>query len=101
MLKCTLKNKSLKSQFNLETGFNQFFYIFLELENGAEFVPLDMLLQQSDFVIVTCSLTPETENLFKLEKFKKMKKSAIFVNTSRGGKGLFINRALEIKGRHH
>ena len=47
MLKCTLKNKSLKSQFNLETGFNQFFYIFLELENGAEFVPLDMLLQQS------------------------------------------------------
>lgn len=56
-----------------------------DIEDGAEHVPLDKLLSQSDFVIVTCSLTPETANLFNTETFGMMKKSAIFINTSRGG----------------
>nr|XP_002732924.2 PREDICTED: glyoxylate reductase/hydroxypyruvate reductase-like [Saccoglossus kowalevskii] len=51
----------------------------------AEFVSLDDLLLQSDFVIACCSLTPETTDLFKTETFEKMKSSAIFINTSRGG----------------
>jgi lactate dehydrogenase-like 2-hydroxyacid dehydrogenase len=56
-----------------------------EIENGAEFVDLNELLSKSDFVIVNCSLTPETQNLFDIEKFRKMKKTAMFINTSRGG----------------
>lgn len=51
----------------------------------AKFVPLDILLKSSDFVIVTCSLTPDTQNLFNEHKFSLMKPTAIFINTSRGG----------------
>ncbi len=60
--------------------------LFPEIENGAEFVELEDLLSRSDFVIVTCSLTPKTQNLFDRNKFKLMKNSAVFINTSRGGK---------------
>lgn len=52
---------------------------------GACFVDLDTFLKESDFVIVTCALTPETRGVFTADKFALMKKSAIFVNTSRGG----------------
>lgn len=55
------------------------------VETGAERVPFDELLQKSDFVIVTCALTPDTKDLFDDKAFKKMKSNAIFVNTSRGG----------------
>lgn len=54
-------------------------------EIGAERVDLDTLLIQSDFVIVCCALTPETSLLFNETNFAKMKSTAIFVNTSRGG----------------
>ena len=57
-----------------------------EIENGAEFVDLNDLLSKSDFVIVNCSLSPETQNLFDIDKFRRMKKTAMFINTSRGGK---------------
>ncbi|XP_046405988.1 glyoxylate reductase/hydroxypyruvate reductase-like isoform X5 [Ischnura elegans] len=53
-------------------------------EVNAEYVTLDQLLMQSDFVIVTCALTKETNKMFGSEAFKKMKRTAIFVNTSRG-----------------
>ena len=52
---------------------------------GAIFVTFDELLQQSDFVIATCPLNSETAGLFNKDTFKKMKKTAIFINTSRGG----------------
>ncbi|CAH1396754.1 unnamed protein product [Nezara viridula] len=51
---------------------------------GAEFIDFDSLLQQSDFVIVTCPLTSETEGIFTAEKFSLMKRSAIFINSARG-----------------
>lgn len=54
-------------------------------EIGADKVDFNELLTESDFIVVTCALTPETKNLFNQEAFKKMKKSAVFVNTSRGG----------------
>lgn len=54
-------------------------------EIGAERVTFDELLAQSDFVSVSCALTPETKEIFNESAFKKMKPSAIFVNTSRGG----------------
>jgi len=52
---------------------------------AVDFVPFEELLQQSDFVIVTCSYYPELKHLFNKEAFEKMKKSAVFINTSRGG----------------
>lgn len=54
-------------------------------EIGAEKVDFHQLLEQSDFVIVTVSLTADTANLFNEAAFKKMKSTAVFINTSRGG----------------
>lgn len=53
-------------------------------EFNGEKVEFDKLLQESDFVIVTTALTPETREMFNKQAFEKMKKSAIFVNGSRG-----------------
>ncbi|XP_056143120.1 glyoxylate reductase/hydroxypyruvate reductase isoform X1 [Lampris incognitus] len=54
-------------------------------EVGGEFTPLDTLVSESDFIVVSCSLTPETQGLCDKAFFSKMKKTAIFINTSRGG----------------
>lgn len=51
---------------------------------GGERVEFDTLLQESDFVIATTALTPETKLMFNQSAFGKMKQSAIFVNVSRG-----------------
>ncbi|CAG9862612.1 unnamed protein product [Phyllotreta striolata] len=54
-------------------------------EIGAERVTFDELLARSDFVSVSAALTPETTRMFDRAAFGKMKKTAVFVNTSRGG----------------
>lgn len=54
-------------------------------ELGAEYVSFDDLLARSDFVLACCALTDQTRNMFNASAFQKMKKSAVFVNTSRGG----------------
>ncbi|KAM8961111.1 glyoxylate reductase/hydroxypyruvate reductase-like isoform 1-T1 [Pelodytes ibericus] len=51
---------------------------------SAEFVSLDELANQSDFITVCCALTPETLGICNKHLFSKMKKSAVFINTSRG-----------------
>ncbi|WP_418627276.1 D-2-hydroxyacid dehydrogenase [Anaerosinus sp.] len=45
---------------------------------------LDIVLSASDFVVVTLPLTDKTRNLFVLDKFKSMKKTAYFINVARG-----------------
>lgn len=52
---------------------------------GAKRVDFDALLTQSDFIIITCSLVPETKEIFNEEAFNKMKNTAVLINTSRGG----------------
>ena len=47
-------------------------------------VELDALLAQSDFVICLVIANEETENLMNAASFAKMKKSAYFLNLSRG-----------------
>jgi lactate dehydrogenase-like 2-hydroxyacid dehydrogenase len=51
---------------------------------GAEQVELDQLFAESDFVTLHCQLTPETHHLMNAAAFRKMKSTAILVNTSRG-----------------
>ncbi len=51
---------------------------------GIEFVPLDALLAESDFVSLHAALTPETRGLMGEAQFRKMKRSAYLVNTARG-----------------
>lgn len=55
------------------------------IRNGVEKVDLDTLLAESDVVSVHCINNAETMNLMNAERFAKMKPTAIFVNTSRGG----------------
>uniref|UniRef100_A0A3Q2QH66 Glyoxylate reductase/hydroxypyruvate reductase n=1 Tax=Fundulus heteroclitus TaxID=8078 RepID=A0A3Q2QH66_FUNHE len=52
---------------------------------NAEYVSLDELAKQSDFLSVCCALTPETKEVCNKDLFKKMKNTSIFINTSRGG----------------
>ncbi len=51
---------------------------------NVEKVELDDLLGRSDYVSVHAPLTPETENMFNMEAFKKMKNTAYLINTARG-----------------
>ena len=51
---------------------------------GATFVSLDDLLEQSDFLIVSAPLNNKTRGFFNDSIFEKMKKTAVFVNVSRG-----------------
>jgi glyoxylate reductase len=55
-----------------------------EAELDARQVDLDTLLRQSDFVSVHTDLNPQTRGLFNLAQFRKMKPTAVFVNTARG-----------------
>ena len=45
---------------------------------------LDDLVGRSDFVIVTCPLTPETHHLFDERRIRSMKKTAWLINVGRG-----------------
>ena len=51
---------------------------------GVEAVDFDYLLQESDFVSVLCSMTPENRHMLGAEQFKKMKPTAYLINTARG-----------------
>jgi glyoxylate reductase len=51
---------------------------------NAKYRDLDELLAESDFVSIHVALTPETRHLFGKEQFRKMKPTAVLVNTSRG-----------------
>jgi glyoxylate reductase len=53
-------------------------------ELGAKHVDLDTLLAESDYVSLHADLNPTTKGLFSEEQFQKMKRTAVFVNTSRG-----------------
>lgn len=50
-----------------------------------ERVSLDELLAQSDVISIHCPLTEATRDLIDRAAFKKMKSSAILINTARGG----------------
>jgi D-3-phosphoglycerate dehydrogenase len=51
----------------------------------GRYVDLDTLLRKSDFITLHSPLTDETRNMISETQFKMMKKSAIIVNTARGG----------------
>ncbi len=53
-------------------------------ERGAEKVDFDLLLKESDYLSINAPLTPETRHMFGLEAFRKMKSTAVLINTARG-----------------
>ena len=52
---------------------------------GVEFTDPNDLIEKSDIISLHCPLTESSKNFIGLNEFKKMKKSAILINTARGG----------------
>lgn len=53
-------------------------------DSKAQFVSLETLLQESDFVTIHCPLNPETKDLINQDRLQLMKSSAFIINTARG-----------------
>ena len=53
--------------------------------DGVTFTPHEEVLGQADVLSLHCPLTPETRNLIDLAALRKMKRSALLINTARGG----------------
>ncbi len=83
----------------------------LVAEVRPRMLPLDELLSAADVVCCHVPLTPETRGLMNLERFRSMKRSAIFVNVARGEivneadlvkalqEGLIAGAALDVRER--
>jgi glycerate dehydrogenase len=52
---------------------------------GVEFTPFDEVLARSDVISLHLPLSAETHNLIGIEQLRKMKRTAILINTARGG----------------
>ncbi|HMR88663.1 MAG TPA: D-isomer specific 2-hydroxyacid dehydrogenase family protein [Saprospiraceae bacterium] len=68
-------------------GCNVGFYDILEKEDTAykKYDSLETLLEQSDIVSIHVNYNEINHHFFGANHFEKMKKNAIFINTSRGG----------------
>jgi glyoxylate reductase len=55
-----------------------------EAELGAEYLPLNEMLAQSDFVSLHASLSPQSRGMIGVAQFAAMKPGVIFINTARG-----------------
>lgn len=53
--------------------------------HGAEKTSLPALLQQADYVVICCALTPRTKGLIGSAEFAQMQPHAYFVTTARAG----------------
>lgn len=51
---------------------------------GVKYCELEMLLQKSDFIVLMTPLTKDTYHYIDFEEFNMMKKTAVFINASRG-----------------
>ena len=56
----------------------------MEEKLGAEYVPLETLLKESDIVSIHVPLTKETYHLISEKELKMMKSTAYLINTARG-----------------
>lgn len=54
-------------------------------DSYVQMTDFDNLVSASDVVTVHASLNPQTKQLIDQEVFKKMKNTALFINTARGG----------------
>jgi len=52
--------------------------------SGAEFAPLEKLLELSDIVSINCNLSESTHHLIDEAQLKQMKPTAYLINTARG-----------------
>jgi glycerate dehydrogenase len=53
--------------------------------SGVHFTPFEEVIAQADVLSLHCPLTPATRNLISMREFRQMKRSALLINTARGG----------------
>ena len=70
-----------------------------ENELGARQVDLDTLLREADFVSVHTDLNEKTRGMFNATAFKKMKRTAVFVNHGTAAGSEIVAAALQEHGR--
>ncbi|CAN7628682.1 phosphoglycerate dehydrogenase [Pararhizobium sp. LjRoot235] len=51
---------------------------------GARQVPFDVVVRESDIIILACALTPENFHLLNADVFSRMKRGVVVVNVARG-----------------
>ena len=51
----------------------------------APLIPWDEAIETADVLTLHCPLTPETRGMVGLDEFRRMKDSALIINTARGG----------------
>lgn len=73
-------------------AFDKFEKEEMKTKYNVEYTDFDSLLERSDFISIHAPLTKDNYHMFNAESFKKMKNSAIIVNTGRGE--LIDNQAL-------
>jgi phosphoglycerate dehydrogenase-like enzyme len=64
---------------------------------GVQFVSMDELLAESDFLSLHAALTPQNRELIGEEQLRRMKSTAYIINTSRGA---LIDEAALLKALH-
>jgi D-3-phosphoglycerate dehydrogenase len=71
-------------------GMNVLAYDVLDInaackEVGAKRTDLNIIIEQADYITLHVPLLPQTKGMIGANEFKKMKKTAFVINTSRGG----------------
>ncbi len=74
------------SGFNMRILYYNDVHRYPELEDslGATYVGFEQLLEESDFVSIHTPLTEATHHLFGVDQFRRMKATAVLINTARG-----------------
>ena len=52
---------------------------------GVDFVPAEQVFAESDIISLHCPLTPASRHFIGMPQLQQMKRSALLINTSRGG----------------
>ncbi|WP_316980141.1 D-2-hydroxyacid dehydrogenase [Shumkonia mesophila] len=52
---------------------------------GPLYTPFDEVIETADVITLHCPLLPQTANTIAMPEFRRMKRSAIVINTARGG----------------
>lgn len=64
--------------------FNRSRRIDIEQQYGVQYLPLQELLQTSDYVMLCVPLTPDTRNLIGADELRQMQPTATLINIARG-----------------
>ena len=57
----------------------------IEKMGGVKITNFDLAIKSADFISIHMLLNKETKNLFNMSKIQTMKKTAVIINTARGG----------------